>query len=103
MGIPIAVGLHQRHVQPARVAGVQHSKTVTPWLNVQMWPYFTVDQHGIAEELRNPKLMRPSVGHRIEKAAIGIEQAILEHQGYLKLIPGNVQSIFDPVANEIHS
>jgi hypothetical protein len=70
------VAVDQRHVQEARVAGVEHPEAVLARLHVQVRESLAIDDGGVAEELRNPdrrdRRAHTRVLHRIVQRAVGI-------------------------------
>src|SRR5512132_641942 len=85
--------------EEAAAAGIEDAQSVAAWLHRQLWPRIAVDDDRVGEELRIPDgrhiavrairgrcLVEEESGGRIEERAVGIEAAVLNHEGAFMVV-----------------
>src|SRR5437867_8894926 len=104
---PVGVRLVEREVVEARVRRVQDAEAILPRLDLEERPHPAVDQHRVAEELRDPhgrhariRIAAVVLG-RVPEGAVGVEEPILDGQRDLERPVGKIEAALDAVAKQV--
>src|SRR6266496_5809306 len=66
-------------IQDPRVGAVQDSEPVHARFDIEIWPYFSVDQHDVAEIFADPNHVF-DVARRVKELSVSAELAVLDHE-----------------------
>ena len=84
------------------IGGVEKAEAVEARFHLEVGPYLAVDEDEASEELGDPGMVGIA-GVGVEKLSVGRELAIREYERDLVFARGELQRVFDGIAQEHHA